>query len=68
MPLVGVAVRPVPPESHGQQADLVMAETDDWVAMASEFRAIAVLPGAQDARVWEPEPGEVYVYERAAVA
>ncbi|MFN8132238.1 MAG: glutamine amidotransferase family protein [Solirubrobacteraceae bacterium] len=45
----------------------VMAETDDWVAMASEFRAIAVLPGAQDARVWEPEPGEVYVYERAAV-
>ena len=28
----------------------VMAETDDWVAMASEFRAIAVLPGAEDAR------------------
>ena len=24
----------------------VMAETDDWVAMASEYRAIAVLPGA----------------------
>ena len=23
----------------------VMAETDDWVAMASEYRAIAVLPG-----------------------
>ncbi len=45
----------------------VMAETDEWVAMASEFRAIAVLPGAEDARVWEPEPGEVYVYERAAV-
>ena len=28
----------------------VMAETDDWVAMASEYRAIAVLPGADDAR------------------
>ena len=28
----------------------VMAETDDWVAMASEYRAIAVLPGAEDAR------------------
>jgi glutamate synthase domain-containing protein 1 len=42
----------------------VMAETDDWVAMASEYRAIAVLPGAADARVWEPEPGRVYVWER----
>jgi methylamine---glutamate N-methyltransferase subunit A len=29
----------------------VMAETDDWVAMSSEFRAIAVLPGAEDARI-----------------
>ena len=28
----------------------VMAETDDWVAMASEYRAIAVLPGAADGR------------------
>src|SRR4029077_6732151 len=31
----------------------VLAETDDWVAMASEYRAIAVLPGASDARIWE---------------
>jgi methylamine---glutamate N-methyltransferase subunit A len=46
----------------------VMAETDDWVAMASEFRAIAVLPGAEDAAVWEPEPARVYVWEREAVA
>jgi methylamine---glutamate N-methyltransferase subunit A len=46
----------------------VMAETDDWVAMASEYRAIAVLPGAQDAVVWEPEPARVYVWERTAVA
>ena len=36
----------------------VMAETDDWVAMASEYRAIAVLPGAADAVVWEPEPAQ----------
>jgi glutamate synthase domain-containing protein 1 len=43
----------------------VMAENDDWVAMASEYRAIAVLPGAEEARVWEPEPGKVYVWERA---
>ncbi|MGL6277985.1 MAG: class II glutamine amidotransferase [Gaiella sp.] len=45
----------------------VLAETDDWVAMGSEWRAIAVLPGAADARMWEPEPGVVYVWEREAV-
>jgi methylamine---glutamate N-methyltransferase subunit A len=38
----------------------VMAETDDWVAMASEYRAIATLPGAADAVVWEPDPARVY--------
>jgi glutamate synthase domain-containing protein 1 len=43
----------------------VMAETDDWVAMASEWRAIAVLPGAADARMWEPEPQVVYAWEKA---
>ncbi len=46
----------------------VLAETDEWVAMASEYRAIAVLPGAEDAEVWEPEPGRVYSWERARVA
>jgi methylamine---glutamate N-methyltransferase subunit A len=45
----------------------VMAETDEWVAMASEYRAIAVLPGAEAARTWEPEPGRVYSWERQAV-
>ncbi len=44
----------------------VLAETDDWVAMGSEWRAIAVLPGAADARMWEPEPGVVYVWEKVA--
>jgi glutamate synthase domain-containing protein 1 len=42
----------------------VMAENDDWVAMASEYRAIAVLPGAEAAEVWEPEPAHVYSWER----
>lgn len=46
----------------------VLAETDDWVAMASEHRAIAVLPGAEDARVWEPDPGRVYSWSREPVA
>jgi glutamate synthase domain-containing protein 1 len=45
----------------------VLAETDDWVAMASEYRAIAVLPGAEDANVWEPAPATLYVWERALV-
>jgi methylamine---glutamate N-methyltransferase subunit A len=43
----------------------VIAETDDWVAMASEYRAIAVLPGAADARMWEPEPRVVYAWKKA---
>jgi glutamate synthase domain-containing protein 1 len=46
----------------------VMAETDEWVAMASEYRAIAVLPGAQDAVTWEPAPGHVYSWGLAPVA
>jgi methylamine---glutamate N-methyltransferase subunit A len=46
----------------------VMAETDEWVAMASEYRAIAVLPGAEDAELWEPEPGRVYSWGTAPVA
>ena len=46
----------------------VMAETDEWVAMASEYRAIAVLPGAEDADTWEPEPGKVYSWGMAPVA
>jgi len=45
----------------------VLAETDEWVAMSSEWRAIAVLPGAADARAWEPEPGVVYAWEKALV-
>jgi glutamate synthase domain-containing protein 1 len=45
----------------------VLAETDDWGAMASEWRALAVLPGAGEARAWEPAPGVVYAWERAKV-
>jgi glutamate synthase domain-containing protein 1 len=44
----------------------VLAETDDWVAMGSEWRAISVLPGAAEARMWEPQPGVVYVWEKVA--
>ena len=42
----------------------VLAETDDWVAMASEYRAIATLPGASEARIWEPAPATVYTWTK----
>lgn len=42
----------------------VIAETDDWVAIASEYRALAKLPGVENARIWEPEPEVVYAWTR----
>lgn len=44
----------------------VIAETDEWVAMSSEFRAIARLPGVGHAEIWEPEPGRIYSWSRVA--
>jgi glutamate synthase domain-containing protein 1 len=41
----------------------VMAETDDWVAFGTEYRALVDLPGVETARVWEPEPSKVYLWE-----
>ncbi|WP_299843704.1 glutamine amidotransferase family protein [uncultured Roseovarius sp.] len=40
----------------------VMAETDQYVAFGSEYRALVSLPGIEDARVWEPEPATVYFW------
>ncbi|MCV7153026.1 glutamine amidotransferase [Mycolicibacterium pyrenivorans] len=42
----------------------VIAETDDWVAMGSEYRALAGLPGVEKARIWEPEPEVVYAWSK----
>jgi len=42
----------------------VIAETPDWVAMASEYRALVGLPGIEAARVYEPEPEQVYAWTR----
>jgi glutamate synthase domain-containing protein 1 len=42
----------------------VMAETDDYVAFGTEYRALVGLPGVETARVFEPEPARVYVWER----
>ena len=43
----------------------IMAETDDWVAMSTEYRALARLPGVKGASVWEPKPATVYSWGRA---
>jgi glutamate synthase domain-containing protein 1 len=42
----------------------VIAETPDWVAMASEYRALSGLPGVEAASIWEPEPERVYAWTR----
>lgn len=44
----------------------ILAETDDYVAFGSEYRALASLPGIEKAKVWEPEPATVYFWERKA--
>ena len=38
----------------------VVAETKDYVAVASEFQAMAHLPNVNSAKIFEPKPGVVY--------
>jgi methylamine---glutamate N-methyltransferase subunit A len=38
----------------------VAAETDDYVAISSEFRSLAHLPGIRDAQIFEPGPERIY--------
>jgi glutamate synthase domain-containing protein 1 len=46
----------------------VMAETDQYVAFGSEYRALVNLPGIENARVWEPEPATVYFWDHEKAA
>jgi glutamate synthase domain-containing protein 1 len=41
----------------------VMAETDQYVAFGSEYRALVNLPEIETAHVWEPEPATVYFWK-----
>ncbi|MFG1184056.1 MULTISPECIES: class II glutamine amidotransferase [Xanthobacter] len=43
----------------------VMAETDRYVAFASEFKSLTVLPDIASAKVWEPKPATVYFWEHS---
>ena len=45
----------------------VLAETDEYVAMASEYRSLAHLPGIEMARIWEPEPARIYTWTKSPV-
>lgn len=40
----------------------VIAETNDYVAIASEFQAMAHLPNVNNAKIFEPDPGIVYTW------
>ncbi len=43
---------------------LVVAESERYVAVASEYHALATLPGIEKARVFEPMPEEVHAWSR----
>ena len=42
----------------------VVAETDDYVAVSSEFRSLAHLPGVEDANIFEPVPERIYSWTK----
>ncbi|WP_429932359.1 class II glutamine amidotransferase [Agrobacterium vitis] len=46
----------------------VMAETDQYVAFGSEYRALVNLPGIDTACIWEPEPATVYFWDHEKAA
>lgn len=46
----------------------VVAETDDYVAIASEFRSLAHLPDVNNADIFEPMPEEIYIWNKQPVA
>lgn len=46
----------------------VLAETDCYVAMASEYRALSHLPDIESARIWEPEPARIYTWTKASAS
>jgi amidophosphoribosyltransferase len=43
----------------------IVAETGDYVAISSEFRSLAHLPGVSKARLFEPQPRTIYHWSRA---
>ena len=44
----------------------VVAETDEFVAISSEYRSLAHLPGVEKAKIFEPLPEKIYTWKVAA--
>lgn len=61
--LIGTAERLVLVRDPFACKPAVVAESDDYVAISSEYRSLAHLPGIGDARVFEPEPARIYSWE-----
>jgi glutamate synthase domain-containing protein 1 len=40
----------------------IVAETGDYVAISSEFRSLAKLPGVKNANIFEPKPEQIYLW------
>ena len=58
--LIGTANRLVLVRDAFACKPAVAAETDDYVAIGSEFRTLAHLPGIEHADLFEPAPEEIY--------
>lgn len=58
--LIGTADRLVLVRDAFACKPAVAAETDDYIAVGSEFRALAHLPGIEHAHLFEPAPEEIY--------
>lgn len=41
----------------------IVAETDDYVAISSEYRSLAALPGVASAHLFEPRPRQLYLWQ-----
>ncbi len=44
----------------------VVAETEDYVAISSEYRSLAHLPGVANANIFEPLPERIYMWQVGA--
>jgi glutamate synthase domain-containing protein 1 len=60
--LIGTADRLVLVRDPFACKPAVAAETDDYVAISSEYRSLAHLPGIRQAHIFEPAPERIYTW------
>ena len=61
--LIGTADRIVLVRDAFACKPALIAETDDYVAIGSEFRTMAHLPEIENAQLYEPKPEEIYSWK-----